>query len=88
MASTSAPDFPKPLALTLSQSDLAKINAYLSPLTPEEILKWGIEYLPNLYQTTAFGLTGLVAIDMLSKNNDIAAAAHLSGHTVSLPGNL
>lgn len=67
MASTSAPDFPKPLALTLSQSDLAKINAYLSPLTPEEILKWGIEYLPNLYQTTAFGLTGLVAIDMLSK---------------------
>ena len=67
MASTSALDLPKPLALPLSQSDLAKINAYLSPLTPEEILRWGIEYLPNLYQTTAFGLTGLVAIDMLSK---------------------
>ncbi len=67
MASTSALDLPKPLALPLSQSDLAKINAYLSTLTPEEILRWGIAYLPNLYQTTAFGLTGLVAIDMLSK---------------------
>ncbi|KAF9474333.1 Phosphoadenosine phosphosulfate reductase thioredoxin [Pholiota conissans] len=67
MASTSAPEFSKPLSLPLSQSDLSKINAYLSILTPEEILQWGIEYLPNLYQTTAFGLTGLVAIDMLSK---------------------
>lgn len=67
MASTSAPDFPKPLPLPVSQSVLSKINAYLSQLTPEEILRWGIEYLPNLYQTTAFGLTGLVAIDMLSK---------------------
>ncbi|KAF8958485.1 Phosphoadenosine phosphosulfate reductase family-domain-containing protein [Flammula alnicola] len=68
MASTSqAPDFPKPLLLPLSASDLSKINVYLSPLTPQEILQWGLEYLPNLYQTTAFGLTGLVAIDMLSK---------------------
>lgn len=69
MASTSnqCPDLPKPLALPLSASDLAEINAYLSTLTPEDILRWGIEYLPNLYQTTAFGLTGLVAIDMLSK---------------------
>jgi len=36
-------------------------------MTPEEVLRWAIEYLPGLYQTTAFGLTGLVAIDMLSK---------------------
>jgi phosphoadenosine phosphosulfate reductase len=67
MASSSAPDFPKPLLLPLSQEDLSKVNAYLSTLTPEEILQWGTVYLPNLYQTTAFGLTGLVAIDMLSK---------------------
>jgi len=30
-------------------------------------LRWGVDHLPNLYQTTAFGLTGLVGIDMLSK---------------------
>ncbi|KAL0950145.1 hypothetical protein HGRIS_010141 [Hohenbuehelia grisea] len=65
--SVTAPEFPKPLRLPLSQEDLAAINSYLSQLSPEEILKWGIEYIPNLYQTTAFGLTGLVAIDMLSK---------------------
>ncbi|PPQ87319.1 hypothetical protein CVT25_002065 [Psilocybe cyanescens] len=69
MSSTSQQlsEFSKPLQLPLSTSDLSKINMYLFSLTPEEILKWGIEYLPNLYQTTAFGLTGLVAIDMLSK---------------------
>ncbi|KAF8914379.1 phosphoadenylyl-sulfate reductase [Gymnopilus junonius] len=60
-------DLPKPLQLPLNASDLSKINTHLSSLSPQEILQWGTEYLPNLYQTTAFGLTGLVAIDMLSK---------------------
>jgi len=64
---SSSPEFSKPLQLPISSADLERINAYLSPLTPQDILQWGIEYLPNLYQTTAFGLTGLVAIDMLSK---------------------
>ena len=32
-----------------------------------EILQWCITTLPSLYQTTAFGLTGLVTLDMLSK---------------------
>lgn len=32
-----------------------------------EILRWCITSLPSLYQTTAFGLTGLVTLDMLSK---------------------
>ncbi|KAI0068582.1 phosophoadenylyl-sulfate reductase [Artomyces pyxidatus] len=67
MAAAQPPALPKPLQLPLSQDDLDKINAYLTPLTPEEILHWAVEHLPNLYQTTAFGLTGLVAIDMLSK---------------------
>ena len=31
-----------------------------------EILRWSITSLPGLYQTTAFGLTGLVTIDILS----------------------
>ena len=63
-----APIFPKPLPSPLPADLLASVNAHLSNLTPDEILKWGVEYLPNLYQTTAFGLTGLVAIDMLSKS--------------------
>ena len=32
-----------------------------------DILRWAITTIPNLYQTTAFGLTGLVILDMLSK---------------------
>ncbi|ETW84124.1 hypothetical protein HETIRDRAFT_439024 [Heterobasidion irregulare TC 32-1] len=63
----SAPDLPTPLALPLSETDLAAINAHLRPLTPEEILRWALDHLPGLHQTTAFGLTGLVAIDMLAK---------------------
>lgn len=31
------------------------------------MLRWCLTSLPSLYQTTAFGLTGLVTIDMLSK---------------------
>lgn len=57
----------EPLKLPLSGEDLDIINAHLKTLTPEEILRWAIENIPDLYQTTAFGLTGLVAIDMLSK---------------------
>ena len=52
--------------LPISIANIGEINTYLNSLTPERILQWGIQNLPNLYQTTAFGLTGLVAIDMLS----------------------
>lgn len=62
-----APDFPKPISLPLSEEQLDRINAYLSPLLPQEILAWALEHLPGLYQTTAFGLTGLCATDMLTK---------------------
>jgi len=55
------------LKLPLSKDDLDAINGHLNPLTPEEILRWAIDHIPSLYQTTAFGLTGLVAIDILSK---------------------
>ena len=61
------PSFSKPLQLPLSKDDLEIINLYLSSLSAQDILKWAIDYIPGLYQTTAFGLTGLVAIDMLSK---------------------
>lgn len=59
--------FSQPLELPLSEETLSAINAHLDPLTPQQILSWALTHLPNLYQTTAFGLTGLVAIDMLSK---------------------
>ena len=36
-------------------------------LTDTDVLKWCITTLPHLFQTTAFGLTGLVTLDMLSK---------------------
>ncbi|KAF8592731.1 phosphoadenylyl-sulfate reductase [Ramaria rubella] len=58
---------PQPLRLPLAAAELDRINAHLSSLTPQQILQWGLENLPGLYQTTAFGLTGLAATDMLSK---------------------
>jgi len=58
---------PAPLQLPLSIAQLDAINAHLHTLPPSEILQWAVQNLPGLYQTTAFGLTGLVGIDMLSK---------------------
>lgn len=54
--------------VTVTQEQLDHWNKYLSYLeTPQDILKWSIITFPHLYQTTAFGLTGLATIDMLSK---------------------
>lgn len=50
-----------------SPPHLKYINSKLKDLEPEDILKWCLVTLPGLFQTTAFGLTGLVTIDMLSK---------------------
>ncbi|KAF2197680.1 phosphoadenosine phosphosulfate reductase [Delitschia confertaspora ATCC 74209] len=46
---------------------LKYLNSQLQNLEPQDILRWCIISLPGLYQTTAFGLTGLVTLDMLSK---------------------
>lgn len=43
------------------------LNRQLQFLEPQDILRWSVTTLPHLYQTTAFGLTGLVTLDMLSK---------------------
>ncbi|KAF7723990.1 hypothetical protein EC973_001450 [Apophysomyces ossiformis] len=51
----------------LTPEALGHINDYLCTLSAREILEWAIDNLPNLYQTTAFGLTGLVAMDLISK---------------------
>jgi phosphoadenosine phosphosulfate reductase len=63
-----ADGFSTPLELPLNEETLAAINVHLSPLSPQDILAWALKHLPALYQTTAFGLTGLVALDMLSKS--------------------
>lgn len=46
--------------------------AFLSPSTSQansliDILKWALTTLPGLHQTSAFGLSGLAILDMLSK---------------------
>lgn len=46
----------------LSNEPVANIRSLFA-----EILQWAITTLPSLFQTTSFGLTGLVTIDMLSK---------------------
>ncbi|KAH3902460.1 probable Phosphoadenosine phosphosulfate reductase [Saccharomycodes ludwigii] len=51
----------------ITQKQLDYWNSQLSAFTPQDILKWAIITFPHLYQTTAFGLTGLATIDMLSK---------------------
>lgn len=56
-----------PLRLPLSQAQVDSINEQLRRETPQGILTWAVTHLPNLYQTTAFGLTGLAATDMLAK---------------------
>ncbi|KAI9003189.1 hypothetical protein BC832DRAFT_560151 [Gaertneriomyces semiglobifer] len=41
------------------------LNQKLTKLEPQKIIEWAILSLPNLWQSTAFGLTGLVIRDML-----------------------
>lgn len=56
-----------PAGSAFAPEQLEEINAHLITLSPQDILRWAIENLPSLYQSTAFGLTGLAATDMLSK---------------------
>lgn len=42
-------------------------NEAFANIFPKDILRWCTITLPSLFQTTAFGLTGLVTVDMLSK---------------------
>lgn len=51
----------------LVSEHLDEINAALEKASPREILVWAIDHLPSLYQTTAFGLTGCVTLDLVSR---------------------
>jgi len=50
-----------------TEKHLKHLNEKLAKLSPQKILEWAIVTLPGLYQTTAFGLTGLAILDMISK---------------------
>lgn len=53
--------------IQISQEQLDHINLQLSKLTPQEIIKWSYITFPNLFQISAFGLTGLITIDIINK---------------------
>ncbi|KAJ3282730.1 hypothetical protein HDU79_009698 [Rhizoclosmatium sp. JEL0117] len=67
--------------ITYTQEYIDFLNKSLSSRTPQEILEWALISLPNLVQTTAFGLTGLAILDMISK---IREKRGLSEHPVPL----
>jgi len=54
-------------SIILTKQHLKFLNNTLNDLSPIDILRWAKITFPNLYQTTAFGVTGLVTLDMLSK---------------------
>lgn len=53
--------------VSLTPEHLRHLNKQLEGMEPLDILRFVKIFFPKLYQTTAFGLTGLVTIDMLSK---------------------
>ena len=53
--------------ISFTQAHLRHLNKQLETMEPMGILRVCKVLFPNLFQTTAFGLTGLVTIDMLSK---------------------
>jgi phosphoadenosine phosphosulfate reductase len=53
--------------IVLTKEHLKFLNNTLNNLSPMDILRWCKIAFPNLYQTTAFGVSGLVTLDMLSK---------------------
>ncbi|KAI1445244.1 hypothetical protein ABKA04_007562 [Annulohypoxylon sp. FPYF3050] len=53
--------------VTLTQPHVKHLNQQLEKMTAMERLRFVKACFPNLFQSTAFGLTGLVSTDMLSK---------------------
>ncbi|KAH8655056.1 Phosphoadenosine phosphosulfate reductase family-domain-containing protein, partial [Tricladium varicosporioides] len=53
--------------IILTKPHLKFLNNTLNNLSTMDILRWCKLTFPNLYQTTAFGVSGLVTLDMLSK---------------------
>ncbi|KAI3327409.1 phosphoadenosine phosphosulfate reductase [Xylariaceae sp. AK1471] len=60
---SSSPSLPQ---IILTKPHLRHLNQQMESMTPLERVRFSMQLFPNLYQSTAFGLTGLVTIDMLS----------------------
>jgi phosphoadenosine phosphosulfate reductase len=61
-----SPRTEKPV-ISLSKSHIDYLNEQMESMHPIDILRFCKIMFPNLYQSTAFGLTGLATMDMLSK---------------------
>ncbi|KAM4065347.1 phosphoadenosine phosphosulfate reductase family protein [Hirsutella rhossiliensis] len=53
--------------VSLTKEHVQYLNQQMEPMHPMDILRFCKVMFPNLYQSTAFGLTGLATLDMLSK---------------------
>ena len=53
--------------ISFTPAHLKYLNTQLSKLSAQDIIRWAVTTLPGLYQTTAMGLTGMVALDMIAK---------------------
>jgi len=53
--------------MSLTHAHISHLNDQLEHMHPMDILRFCKIMFPNLYQSTAFGLTGLATMDMLSK---------------------
>ncbi|KAH7362545.1 phosphoadenosine phosphosulfate reductase [Plectosphaerella cucumerina] len=53
--------------IALTPAHIDHLNAQLDKMSAMDILRFSKVMFPNLFQSTAFGLTGLVTMDMLSK---------------------
>ncbi|KAL1843886.1 hypothetical protein VTJ49DRAFT_6829 [Mycothermus thermophilus] len=62
--SSSMVDLPR---ISLTRAHLKHLNKQLEALDPMDVLRFCRVFFPQLYQSTAFGLTGLVTVDMLSR---------------------
>lgn len=54
-------------------ASLDSINKQLESADPFQIVEWAIDNLPGLYQTTAFGVTGCVSLDQISRISETRA---------------
>ncbi|GAO16050.1 uncharacterized protein UV8b_02300 [Ustilaginoidea virens] len=62
----SAEEPPRP-EVFLTQAHIEYLNKQMEPMHPMDILRFCKILFPNLFQSSAFGLTGLATMDMLSK---------------------
>ncbi|EFY87846.1 3'-phosphoadenylsulfate reductase [Metarhizium acridum] len=56
--------------ISLTKAHVEYLNKQMEPMHPMDILRFCKILFPNLFQSTAFGLTGLATMDMLSKIQD------------------